>query len=343
MTIGLDIGSHLLRSLRIAADSTLRLRKCRAHYAVLPDSLAHRQLLEQAGVLFAVCDESLLLLGDAAHEYASLFHVLPTPLLPAGHVPKGDPLTRQTLAALIDGLLPEPARREDVCCFTSSFVKGEERADREDEEFFARLVRLKGYTPTAISQSLALVLAELADEGFSGIGAVFGASCSQAVLAHHAIEVARFTLPRGSQWIAEELERRGLAPANAPEPRPSPDGQWHHRFHGFLGDPRSAWEAAITELVTEMTQLLLVGLAGQLQRMSADPFMAQPLPLVCSGGLSALRGFRALLINSLRRLDLPIPIGDVRCARDPQSSLCRGCLIWAELEVEGESPGMQAA
>ncbi|HID23889.1 MAG TPA: hypothetical protein EYP14_16025, partial [Planctomycetaceae bacterium] len=89
MTIGLDIGSHLLRSLRIAADSTLRLRKCRAHYAVLPDSLAHRQLLEQAGVLFAVCDESLLLLGDAAHEYASLFHVLPTPLLPAGHVPKG--------------------------------------------------------------------------------------------------------------------------------------------------------------------------------------------------------------------------------------------------------------
>ncbi|NOX55387.1 MAG: hypothetical protein GXP27_13305, partial [Planctomycetes bacterium] len=288
MTIGLDIGSHHLRSLRIGPDFTLRARKCRASYAVLPDSPAHQRLLEQAGVSYAVCDGSLLLLGDAALEYANLFQVRPAALLPAGHVPKADPLARQILAALTDSLLPEPDRREDVCCFTSSFAKNGEWADREDEEFFARLIRLKGYAPVAISQSLALVLAELADEAFSGIGAVFGASCSQAVLAHRAVEVARFTLPRGGRWVADELVRRGLARTGPGETPPTKDEDWLLSFEGFLGDPRSAREAAVTELITELMHQLLLGLAGQLQRMAADPYLARPIPLVYAGGLTIL-------------------------------------------------------
>ena len=99
----------------------------------------------------------------------------------------------------------------------------------------------------------------------------------------------------------------------------------------------------MTELVTELMQQLLLGLAGQLQRMDADPYLARPIPLVYAGGLTILRGFRPLMINALRRLDLPIPIGEVRGAAPPDSAVCRGCLIWAELEGEDQRRGIRVA
>lgn len=205
MSVGLDIGSSQIRCLR-RRDAQLVGRSAKAQFTVLPDAPKFRALLAAGQIPFAVCDEALTIVGDNAAEYSNLFNVRPQSLIPHGRLPTNDPVARQSLAALVDALLGEPDQPGEMCGVT--FPGGESfqsLATSSELEFFSRLIRLRGFFPQVLSAGMAAVLAELSRHCFTGLGLSFGAATSELVVAHRGIELLMCSIPKGGDWLDEQL------------------------------------------------------------------------------------------------------------------------------------------
>lgn len=195
MSMGLDLAATHFRSLR-SVNEELVGRQCRAVYVTLSDTTGHRRLLEQAGTRFAPCGDDLVLFGEAALEWADMLNLTVIPLLPDGRVPQSDAVARQILTLMIDAVLPAAERLGDVCCLTVPGGHDVNRAHQHyDVRFFQQVVALRGYQPRLIAPGMALVLAELADASFSGLGLHLDESDCQISVVHCGRELAFCSVP----------------------------------------------------------------------------------------------------------------------------------------------------
>lgn len=334
MSIVLDIGTRHLRSLRCEGGRLVG-RKNHAVYVVLPDQPNQRRMLEKASIRYATCSGSLLVIGQTALETADLLQVPCIPLLLNNQLPQADPVARQVLTSLIDCLLPPAFHDTDICwTVIPGAIDAEDSAERR---FFTQLIRLKGYQPRFVSCGLAVALAELEATGFSGLVCDFGAGYTRATLAYHGIELITTCFAKGGNWIDDRVaESEGCI-------------LWDSEGHRYLNSvaitrwkqakmisvfkPLSEREQRLSLLCEELISETLRTLKQQLSGHSLIATIRQPLPLVCSGGLSQMPGFCELLNDMIRDASLPIEISEVRRCTDPDYTACRGGLILAELEA----------
>jgi hypothetical protein len=347
MTIALDLGASRLRSLRRRGERLIA-RSGRALYAVLPDSILRRRALEKIGVPFSVSKDTLILASDAAAEYSRLFQVPTLPLLPEGRVPTENPPARQILAALIEQLLPAPTQANEVCCLT---LPGAKRAlrfvAREEREFLSHVVELRGYRPLVLSAGRAIVLAELEDDTFTGIGMSFGAATSEVCLARHGMEIASCSVPIGGDWID-----RALADADPQFAWDSAGARhiyldevtrWKENLSGSVLHPKTEREAFLADLYRDLIGQVLDETTNSLLTSPLALSLPHPVSLVCCGGTAKIRGFGNMLQQMLADAAFPLRVQRVRMVIDSDYTVARGCLIAAEIEEQAIRGERQAA
>ena len=327
----LDLGSHGFRSLR-RTGRTLTARRARAAYCTLPNSEPRRRLLDQIELPHAVADGELVLVGDAADEYARLFGTPPLALLPGGRVPADDPPARQLIATLVEALLP-PGTPGTTCRL---ILPG----DGEDAEFLSRVVKLRGYAPHAVTQTDAFATAAMAGSAYSGVLLHCGADRWQMTALLNGRTVARVVAEGGTN----ELDRRTAE--DAAEILYEPTGgrfldvesarRARESFRGSLAKPEG--EAAErnarlhTAAVAEVVREAAARFAGHrvLRRLTT------PMPVYLSGGAARIAGFRRIVAAVLAEVPLPFPTGDLHAAPESEYVAARGALIGAELDGAGE-------
>ncbi len=347
MSIGLDIGCHRFKSLRRHGERLIG-RSCRASYGVLVDSDAHRSLLQQANVSFAVCEDNLVLLGDSSVELCRLFQARSLPLLPGGMIPQVDPLSRQIIAALIESLLPEPNEDGETCCLTLPGCR-DKRSETDDRErvFFTHLVQLQGYTPLVYRGGMSVILSELVPESFTGIGISFGAASCDVSLAYHGIEIAHCSIQRGGDWIDEQLAREnGDFAWDINGERFLDTGRARSRKESVfnsLHQPTSQEERLLASLYRDLLSEVVQKLVETFQKAARLDAIRHPVSMVCTGGTARVPGFRSLLDESLKAIRLPLEVKDLRVAADGEYTVARGCLINGELESEALQSRLHAA
>ncbi len=358
MSIALDIGSHRVSSLRFDGER-LVARDRRCVFAVLPDTAAHQQLLAQAHVDSAVCDDGLLLLGDAAWDNAELFHVHARSLLTNGALPEHDPVSRQLMATLIEAVLPKASVPGELCALTTPGSGGSRNeAARSDLDFFNRIVRLQGYEPMLVPTPSALTLAELANQGFTGIAVVCGASCCEAAVVHRGVAVCQSRHQYGGDWIdgriAESLglmswDSAGdrfvdqLAATRLREARPSGGRGFSI---GALRRDKQAPSQQLAEssefadvLRSSLLQILcelMTDFSVQLARTHQGRDLPQPIAVVCGGGLAMTPGFVATLDEAMGTVEWNLALQPPRVSLGWPFNTTRGLLIAAELEAQAE-------
>ncbi|HEY3965584.1 MAG TPA: hypothetical protein VGM05_13590 [Planctomycetaceae bacterium] len=337
MTIALDPGAHELRSLR-QRGGELVARRCRTIAAFVDDNEARRRWLTTAGIPHLVAENCLVIPGDAAVEAEGLCDTVPLDLLPGGDLPAADPVTRQVIAALVDGLLPRSLNRGEVCCFAQpghdDSLSADEAFGGQRLEFFTQLIQLRGYTALPINPATALVLAELATEGLTGIGLALGSSGCDLAVVHRGNQIACVRLAAGGGWMDEQLARRQHII------RRDSDGNnvldLHHariQKEGVsLGDLSNAVSQAVSDLYQDVIAELVDGLAGLLASDPRISLLPQPLPMVCSGGPAYITGFGEALQTALACCDPALDLGRLQLVSEPDYAIARGCLIRAELE-----------
>jgi hypothetical protein len=348
MSIALDIGSHRIQSLR-KEGAQLIGTNLRCAYSVLPDSATHRHLLEHGQLQYVACDEGLLLIGDAAEQNSSLFKSTSRTLLPDGRIPKNDPLARQVIASLIETACPasgwsvESKTPAPNCCFTVPGGIDMEGQGRSDLEFFLRCIRLQGYEPRIVPSAAALVLAELVQESFTGIGMVFGDSGCEAMLAHRGKPICHARTEFGGQWINDRLAERqkpikynlnGESFLNVAEM-----AERKHSMPGSIAAPLDSFEETLADLMTQSCVSLIEAFSQEITASPQATAIPQPLSVVCIGGTTRTAGFHALITEVLEHISVGVAVKPPRIINESDYTIARGLLIDAELN----SPAIETA
>ena len=340
MSVGLDLGTYGMRSLWLQ-DDHLRARQSRTVYSTLPDRPEQRRLLEQAQISYATCEGALVLIGEAAGEFARLFQATALPLLPGGAVPREDPLARQILATQVEQLLPPAEADETPCCWTFPGASRSRSPQAEETQaFISRLLRLRGYRPIEIPSGMAVVFAELVPEAFTGMGLTVGAAGCEFSLAHQGTELFSCSVPRGGNWVDEQLAARlNLACWDGRGQRLPDLAQAESRklsLAGTLVHPRDDHDALVCEVYREMLTHVFQEAARELARASGLRRSNRPFSLVCCGGSTHAAGFAELALRQLRQVAFPVEIGDLRVVAASPYTVARGCLINAHLEARSQ-------
>lgn len=312
MSIGLDLGTTQFRSLRRQGQRLVG-RHTACVYAAIADTPAHRRELDREDASFLECDDELILIGDSATNWTERTSVRLRSLLPDGRLPADDPRARAILPFLVDAVLPLPTFEDEVCAIT---IPGELFPDEPGMErpFFTELVERRGYRPVVIGQGLSIVLAELGDAAFSGIGISLGSSQCEFALVHCGAEEARCSIPWGVAEIASALpSQTSAAPVSL------------------------STLAESGQLISDFLVELLLEAGTRIGRAGGFRVLSEPVSIVCGGGLAQRPEFEALLLRAWHRAAWPIAVRALRIAPDATYTVARGCLIQAKLEFQAET------
>ena len=348
MSIALDFGQYQIRSLRRKEDRLVS-RQVRTVYSVLSDSPERRAMLEKVQIPYAVSERELLIIGDAAAEYSQMFQVPCVPLLPGGKVPTDDPPARQIIGAIVDSLLPEPSQKNEKCGMTipGHSSSGQMGIVDETTGFLYRLVQMRGYEPVIVPAGLAVVFAELVDHSFTGIGMSIGAGSCDVSMAHHGVEIARCTIPRGGNWIDEQMAHQWKNYSWDVSGNQYLDtdnvSQWKQKFDGSLLEPKTVQEQLLADLYQELLGHVFEEVALSFSKEYRVKNSPSPVSLVCSGGMTRITGFEKMLKDQILKTPLSIEVGDVRISTRSAHTIARGCLIQAELDSKTIEPKMRFA
>lgn len=308
MSIGLDLGSTGFRSIR-QQGARLIGRTCAVESLSLPDTAAHRRLLDRDHVAYVEFGGQLHILGAASREWGELLSLPVSPLLIDGLLPSDDGMTKRLLSLMVDAVLPMPRIPGEVCCLT---IPGEllPTDDSPERLFFQRLVRLRGYTPLTIGQGHALALAELGSSGFSGLGICIGAAVSEFSLNHSGRELARCAIPWGLGALPLETQQRLQAGVTS----------------------RGGTRQQMTDFLVE----LLLEVGERIAQHDGFRVLQQPVGIVIGGGIAAIPGISEVCQAAWQRVAWPIRTRFLNVCAHSEYTVARGGLIRAALEAQNE-------
>lgn len=330
MSLGLDCGTSRFRALE-RKHHELCGRHLPTAYAAVPDRDAQRRLLSQARIPCCWSDDALLILGPEAPHVAEALHRPLIPLLPEARLPEEDPIGRQVAARLVEMVLPPPPRNG-----LATLAAPRDAGPGDPTcEFFTRLLRLHGYETHVIPAVLAVALAELEADQYTGIAASFGAGTASIGLAHRGELVAHAVIEQAGDWIDRRLCERFRRTLFDPAGRQFLDlagaARWKMSAERSLAAAVAPDEQLLRELYRESIRALLEAFRAVLSREVRRGMDRRPLPLVLHGGGTAILGFTHLWEECWRTAAIDLPVRRPQPTREGNWTVARGCLIHAEL------------
>ncbi len=322
MTMALDVGTRQFRSLKRGEDQLLA-KTCPSACSFLPDKPSVRHLLEEAGVRFHPTGEQLVVWGTSAEELAKRCAIKTEHLLARNPLRKEKHSIAEALNDVLATILPV-ADAEETCCLGSL-------SDDLHADWLRAAVISRGYRIAECSAGLAVVLAELVREQFTGIGLVFGGSRCEAVFAREGREIARCELPRGGEAIDQSIaiseDRYWWSMSGFRELETHGITLWKESRKGSLLEPKlprgERLLAGYHQLVAE--------LCAACETTFPQHGLPAQLAVAVSGGATRIPGFEELLNQHLKESALPINHQKTRLA-SAEYTIARGLLIHAELE-----------
>lgn len=325
--VGLDIGTMNLVSARMAAKKTVTSRM---RDAFLPLDAEAKKMLKLSGVDFIDRgDEGVVVVGDAALDMANVFGTEVSRPLSQGLISAGEMDALSVLGTLIKSVLGEPSEEDEVCFFSVPAAPIDE--DRDviyHKGVFERIVEECGYEAYASNEAMAIVYAETAKDGFSGLGISFGSGMCNIALSISGMEAMTFSVARGGDWIDS-----GAAKAV---------GSTQSRMCAIkekgidLLNPQSRDEEALALYYKSLIEYCIVQTGNEFNKIKDKFSMPKPVPIVISGGTSMAGNFVEFFTKVFKKKmrKFPFEVSEIRHASDPLNAVAKGLLIQAMQEYD---------
>lgn len=323
--IGLDVGTSKVVTARGDSAKSATSTQLNAFF-VVPYSSLHETTLQQNRVPFFREGGELVVYGSAAEKFAHMFNAECRRPMAKGILNPGEPAATHVLETLLSTLVPVARAPGELLAFSvpaASTETGHELTYHE--ETLKRYVRERGYTPLAVNEGLAVVLAELAKESFTGIGISCGGGMCNVAVSYLSIPSLTFSLSQGGDFIDAAVG----AVVREPATRVKAIKEETLDLAGPGGDKI---DKALHIYYDTLIESLVDELIRAVTRSQRLPRSEQPLPIVLAGGTAKPNGFRERFEKALRRRTLPFQVSDVRIASDPLTATARGALVAALAE-----------
>jgi hypothetical protein len=324
--LGLDIGTSRLVT-AAKEDTRYTYRTQLNAFLTLPYSKLTQSALKSENVPNEAQGNELLIYGNESERFANLFHLDTRRPMARGVLnpqeTNGAAVLRQILTALL-GSQTGGGRR---LCFSVPGVPTDSPADLTyHEATIGSILTDMGYEVNTINEGLAVVLADLEDTNFTGIGISCGGGMCNVCLAYLSMPVFSFSVPKGGDFIDQSVA--SVADYGATQIRVIKERDFH--FNGLYADKT---KQAITVYYDDMIQSVVTALASHLSIPRNVPRLDRAVPIVISGGSSMPVGFRERFEGFLANAQLPIEISEIRMSADPLHSTAKGALVAALAEV----------
>lgn len=325
--IGLDIGTMNIVAARRAGGEVMTSR---VRDAFLDLESGAKRMLKLSGVSYIdLGEEGIIVVGDAAMEMANVFGREARRPLSQGLVSAGEIDALEVLGVMIKNVLGEPSTKGEACYFSVPAPPID--ADRDvvyHRGVFDRIVSECGYEAHASNEAMAIIYAETAGDGFSGLGISFGSGMCNIALAVSGVEGLCFSVSRGGDWIDS-----GAAKAV---------GSTQSRVCALkeqgldLMDPKGREQEALALYYKSLIEYCVDQTAREFIKIKDRFSLPRPIPIVVSGGTSLAGNFLDFFIEVFekKRKKFPIEISEIRHASDPLNAVARGLLIQAMQEHE---------
>ena len=328
--IGLDVGTMNLVSARRTAEGSIETSRMRDAFLDLESGA--KKMLKLSGVNFIDHgDEGIIVVGDAAMDMANVFGREARRPLSQGLISAGEMDALDVLGVLIKNVLGEPAEKNEICYFSVPAAPVD--ADRDvvyHRGVFERIVTECGYEAYPSNEAMAIIYAETAADGFSGLGISFGSGMCNLALAVSGVEGMVFSVARGGDWIDG-----GAAKAT---------GSTHSRMcalkeKGFdLMAPEGREQEALALYYKSLIEYCIDQTTREFIKIKDRFALPKAIPIVVSGGTSLAGNFLPFFeqVFAKKRRKFPFEVSEIRHASDPLNAVARGLLIQAMQEYETE-------
>jgi hypothetical protein len=332
--IGVDIGTMNFVSARNEGEAEgVRIRRVRDAFIDLETEA--KKSLKMSNVSFYEEEDSgqLLVLGDSALQMANLFKREIRRPLAKGLISPGELREQRVLSRLLFHVLGEPMAKEEHCYYSVPA----EPIDLQDQdvvfhtELFRRIIEEHGYTAHPMNEAMAVVYSQCPDTGFSGLSVSFGAGLCNVALAYQTMEGFSFSIARGGgDWI-DTHSAKALGVTAARMCAIKEKGGF-----SLSSPPTNNREAeALSLYVRSLIRHCLERIAEKVRKERTGDDLFDAIPLVVSGGTTLATGFLDVFqeeFETVRKKGFPIPISEVRPARDPMTAVAEGLLVLAMQE-----------
>jgi hypothetical protein len=327
----LDIGTMNIVCARSAGKK--KIETCRVRDAFLDLDSAAKKMLKLSGVNFIDRGEDgIIVVGDAAMEMANVFGREARRPLSGGLISAGEMDALEILGIMIKNLLGTPKAEGEVCYFSvpAAPVDDLSRDVIYHQGVFDRIVSECGYDARPSNEAMAIIYAECAKDGFSGLGISFGSGMCNLALAVNGIEGLSFSVARGGDWIDA-----GAARAT---------GSTSSRMCALKEEgldllaPVGREQEALVLYYKSLVDYAIDHTANQFAMIKDRFALPKPIPIVVSGGTSKAKNFLEFFSKTFekKRKRFPIEVSEIRQSADPLNAVARGLLLLAMQEHEDD-------
>jgi hypothetical protein len=326
--IGLDVGTSNIVMAQNKGNRISVMKQLNAFFTI-PQSKFTRQILEQNEIAFFEHSKQYYIIGDSAENFANMFNANTRRPMEKGFLTLREDEGVAIIQAIIKTLVQRPKKFGEILCFS---VPAEPASDTRrsvtlggHEAVIKMYLASLGYTPISINEGLAVVMAELADENFTGIGISMGGGMCNVCLSYMSVPVITYSIQRGGDDIDENVSREtGLSATKIKGIK--------EEGLDLSSMPKNKIELALQIYYTDLINELVQSLEKVIASSDRIPKIANPIPLVISGGTVSPKGFREKFESDLRSIRLPFEISKVIIPQDPTNTTAKGALVMAVSE-----------
>lgn len=332
MAKGLDVGTSFVVLAQDSGNEIVYKDFRDAFYCIKPATPVATKMIEkglQGKTFVRDADGTFILLGKDAIEKAIERNESAKRPMYRGVVSSKEKEARRVLAYILKevaGQADEPGEKIVFCVPAQPVDQGDEDFDvGYHEDVIKAVLGECGYSARAINEAEALCYSELENDDYTGVALSCGAGMVNCCVMLNGEPTVMFSTTKSGDWVD-----RMTAVATSEEDSVVQAEKEQGDF--TIGKPSNN---PILDVISSYYMRLIDYTTKQLAAAMSDhkslPKFKNPLPVVIAGGTSQAKGFVPLFHQQLLGNGFPLPVKEVRHAKDPLHAVARGCLVAAKV------------
>lgn len=320
--VGLDIGTSHIVMAQNKGKNIHTVKQLNAFFTI-PYSKFTKKILVENEVTFFEKNDMFYILGYSAENFANMFNTNTRRTMEKGLLSAREDEGITVLQAIISTLIKPPKNTGEVICFSTPGAPIDSPNSVVYHESIIKMYLASlGYNPVSINEGLATVMAELAEDNFTGIGISMGGGMCNVCLAYLSVPVITYSIEKGGDYIDH------MVGVSVGDPATKIKTTKESSFK-LSKAPKSRIETALHIYYDDLIHSLLHSLQDVLHSSDKIPKIAKPIPIVLAGGTVLPSGFKEHFEKALKDFNLPVDISEVRIAEDPLNTTAKGAMVMA--------------
>ena len=323
---GVDIGTMFVKC-AMKEGKEIIFRSQRNAFFEVEHTDFTRNILDNSKVKYIIKENKLYVVGDEALQFANMFNKETRRPLSKGVISPTEKEALPMVELLIKSVVGEPNYKGEIVYFS---IPGEPLDAEFNIVYHIKMLegflKTLGYTPKPIHEGHAVVLSELVEEDFSGIGLSFGGGMVNVCLSFMSVPIFKFSVAKAGDWIDQQVAM--AVDETASRVSAIKESSLDLGKEG----PLSKIESALSIYYNHLIEYVIENIKQELNKARRLPRIDKPITIILSGGTSLPKGFSARFKQILDQLKLPVSVGSVRMASQPLRSVAKGALVAASAD-----------